>query len=73
MKEFGSYIMLNTLAIDNKHTSMSAPQFAKLLEITHEIAPIYELKEKNCYWFALLNTYLLGCQENNWGYGERWR
>lgn len=53
-KEFGSYITLNTLTIHNKSTSMSAPQFAKLLEIAHEIAPIYELKEKNCYWFALL-------------------
>jgi len=49
-KEFGSYVTLNTLTIPNKRTSMPAPQFAKLLEI----APIYELKEKNCYWFALL-------------------
>jgi hypothetical protein len=53
-KEFGSYITLNTLTIYDKRTSMSAPQFAKLLEIAHEIAPIYDLKEKNCYWFALL-------------------
>jgi hypothetical protein len=53
-KEFGSYITLNTLIIHDKRTSMSAPQFAKLLEIAHEIAPIYDLKEKNCYWFALL-------------------
>ena len=53
-KEFGSYVTLNTLTIDNKRTSMSAPQFAKLAEIAHDIAPIYELKEKNCYWFALL-------------------
>jgi hypothetical protein len=53
-KEFGSYVTLNTLTIPDKRTSMSAPQFAKLLEIAHEIAPIYELKEKNCYWFALL-------------------
>ena len=53
-KEFGSYITLNTLTIHDKRTSMSAPQFAKLLEIAHEIAPIYDLKEKNCYWFALL-------------------
>ena len=53
-KEFGSYITLNTLTIHDKRTSMSAPQFAKLLEIAHEIAPIYDLKGKNCYWFALL-------------------
>jgi hypothetical protein len=53
-KEFGSYVTLNTLTIHNKCTSMSAPQFAKLAEIVHDIAPIYELKEKNCYWFALL-------------------
>jgi hypothetical protein len=53
-KEFGSYVALNTLTIDNKHTSMSAPQFAKLAEIVHDIAPIYQLKEKNCYWFALI-------------------
>ena len=53
-KEFGSYITLNTLTIHDKCTSMPAPQFAKLLEIAHEIAPIYDLKEKNCYWFALL-------------------
>ena len=33
-KEFSSYI---TLTIHNKCTSMSTPQFAKLLEITHEI------------------------------------
>jgi hypothetical protein len=33
---------------------MSAPQFAKLLEIAHDIAPIYDLKAKNCYWFALI-------------------
>jgi len=54
IKEFGSYITLNTLTIHDKRTSMSAPQFAKLLEIGHDIAPIYELKGKNCYWFALL-------------------
>jgi len=54
IKEFGSYITLNTLTIHDKRTSMSAPQFAKLLEIAHDIAPIYELKGKNCYWFALL-------------------
>jgi hypothetical protein len=53
-KEFGSYVTLNTLTIDNKHTSMSAPQFAKLAEIVHDIAPIYQLKEKNCHWFALI-------------------
>ena len=53
-KEFGSYVTVNTFTIDNKRTSMSAPQFAKLAEIAHDIAPIYELKEKNCYWFALL-------------------
>jgi hypothetical protein len=53
-KEFGSYATLNTLTIDNKHTSMSAPQFAKLVEIVHDIAPIYQLKEKNCYWFAVI-------------------
>jgi hypothetical protein len=52
--EFGSYVTLNTITIHDKRTSMSAPQFAKLLEIVHEIAPIYELKAKNCYWFALL-------------------
>jgi hypothetical protein len=45
-KEFGSYVTLNTLTIDNKRTSMSAPQFAKLAEIAHAIAPIYELKGK---------------------------
>jgi hypothetical protein len=53
-KGFGSYITLNTLTIHDKRTSVSAPQFAKLLEITHQIAPIYELKGKICYWFALL-------------------
>ena len=53
-KEFGSYVTLNTLTIDNTHTSMSAPQFAKLAKIVHDIAPIYQLKEKNCYWFALI-------------------
>ena len=53
-KEFGPYIILNTLIIHDKRTSMSAPQFAKLLEIVHDIAPIYDLKERNCYWFALL-------------------
>jgi hypothetical protein len=53
-KEFGSYVTLNTLTIRDNRTSMSAPQFAKLLEIAHEIAPIYDLKEKNCYWFAFL-------------------
>ena len=53
-KEFGSYVTLNTLTIDNKHTSMSTPQFAKLAEIVHDITPIYQLKEKNCYWFALI-------------------
>jgi hypothetical protein len=53
-REFGSYVTLNTLTIHDNRTSMSAPQFAKLLEIAHEIAPIYDLKEKNCYWFALL-------------------
>jgi hypothetical protein len=53
-KEFSSYITLNTLTIHDNHTSMSAPQFAKLLEITHNIMPIYDLKEKNCYWFVLL-------------------
>jgi hypothetical protein len=53
-KEFGSYVTINTLTIHNNRTSMSAPQFAKLLEIAHDIAPIYDLKERNCYWFALL-------------------
>jgi len=53
-KEFGSYVTLNTLTIHDNRTSMSAPQFAKLLEIVHDIAPIYDLKERNCYWFALL-------------------
>ena len=53
-KEFGSYVTLNTLTIHDNRTSMSAPQFAKLLEIAHDIAPIYDLKERNCYWFALL-------------------
>jgi len=53
-KEFGTYVTLNTLTIHDNRTSMSAPQFAKLLEIVHDIAPIYDLKERNCYWFALL-------------------
>jgi hypothetical protein len=57
-KEFGSFVTLNTLTIDskrtNEHTSISAPQFARLVEIAHDIAPIYDLKEHNCYWFALL-------------------
>ena len=56
-KEFGSYVTLNTLTIRNKRTNehtMSAPQFARLVEIAHEIAPIYDLKEHNCYWFAHL-------------------
>ena len=61
-KEFGSYITLNTLTISskrtNEHTSMPAPQFARLVEIVHDIAPIYDLKEHNCYWFALL-TFLV--------------
>jgi hypothetical protein len=33
---------------------MSAPEFARLMEIVHDIAPIYDLNAKNCYWFALL-------------------
>jgi len=56
-KEFGSYVTLNTLTIRNRRANehtMSAPQFARLVEIAHEIAPIYGLKEHNCYWFALL-------------------
>ena len=57
-KEFGSFVTLNTLTVGNKHTndrtSMSAPQFARLVEIVHDIAPIYDLKKHNCYWFALL-------------------
>jgi hypothetical protein len=53
-KEFNSYVTLNTLTIHDNHTSMSAPQFAKLLEIAHDIVPIHNSKEKNCYWFALL-------------------
>jgi hypothetical protein len=57
-KEFSSYVTLNTLTIRDKSTSMSAPQFAKLLEIAHEIAPNYELKEKNCYWFGSLSSWL---------------
>jgi hypothetical protein len=58
MKEFGSYITLNTLTVRNKgndpHTPMTAPEFAGLVEIVHRIAPIYDLKRHNCYWFALL-------------------
>jgi hypothetical protein len=57
-KEFGSYVTLNTLIISgkgtNKRTPMSSPQFARLVEIAHEIAPVYDLKEHNCYWFSLL-------------------
>jgi hypothetical protein len=37
-KEFGSDVILNTLIIHDNRTSMSAPQFAKLLEIMHEIS-----------------------------------
>src|SRR5882762_10101666 len=53
-KEFSSYVTLNTLTIHDNCTSMTAPQFAKLLEIAHNITPIYDLKAKNCYWFALI-------------------
>jgi hypothetical protein len=70
-KEFGSYITLNTLTIHNKRTSMSAPQFAKLLEIAHEIAPIYDLKGKKL--LLVCTPCFLGHQEKNRGCGERWR
>ena len=36
-KEFGSYVTLNTLTTHDITASMSAPQFAKLLEIAHQI------------------------------------
>jgi hypothetical protein len=43
--------MLNTLTISskstNKYTFMLIPQFARLVEIVHDIAPIYDLKEHN--------------------------
>lgn len=57
-KEFGLYVTLNTLTIGSECTaectSMSAPEFARLVEITHKIVPVYDLKEHNCYWFSLL-------------------
>jgi hypothetical protein len=67
---FGSYITLTSLSIDEGHTRMSALQFATALEVTHNLAPYYTLKKYMCYWYALI-VYLLvhrhtgGSQINN--------
>jgi len=51
---FGTYNTLNTLSVGSRHTSMSAPQFATLVEIAHNLAPTYDLRKHQCYWFALI-------------------
>jgi len=51
---FGTYNTLNTLSVGSRRTSMSAPQFATLLEIAHNLAPTYDLRKHQCYWFALI-------------------
>jgi hypothetical protein len=51
---FGTYDTLNSLFIDNDHASMSASQFATLVEIVHNLAPVYDLRKHQCYWFAFI-------------------
>ena len=53
-EKFGSYVTLNTLSIGEQHTSMSAPELATVLEVTHNVAPNYTLKRHQCYWFTLI-------------------
>jgi len=33
---------------------MSAPQHSTVLEVAHNLAPNYSLKEYQCYWYALI-------------------
>jgi hypothetical protein len=59
-KRFGSYITLNSLSIHEKHTPMSAPQIATVLEVAHNVAPNYTLKKHQCYWYALIVFLIVG-------------
>ena len=38
---------------------MYAPQFATLVDIAHNLAPTYDLRKHQCYWFARITLLVI--------------